>query len=313
MKVCIIGGTGRIGNALIPLVTTQGHQVLVVARGEKPLPQEPSPGQITFKEATYQRRDRTWYQFLEALEADVVIDLLGLDPPGVYQSLRGRIQHFIVTGPFRMYGEPRIVPTPEEMQGTSEFPELARRYQETVGVQHQARQDGVAFTAVVLPTVTGPGYVPPDLRGGADVAAHRVLRDGKTIRIPFGANALIAPCDVQDIARGILHILQNRNRAADEIFNIGPPYAITLETLIGLYATAYQVEFPIEYITWEDFLDHVVPRPDQHYFFRVHESPDIRKIQSRLQFEPHYTPEESVERSIRWMLEQQLLENHNGV
>jgi len=307
MDICIIGGTGRIGAALIPLLAADTDHLTVVARGNT-APRDQTPwDQVTVLAATYRRRDREWYRFLEELEAEVVVDLLGIDLPGTYRALGGRVRHLIAAGPFRMYGEPGIVPTPEEMQSPPDFPDMSRRYQEMIGVQHQARKDGVAFTGLILPTVTGPGYVPPDMRGEAEIAAHKALLNGETVRLPLGTSGLVAPCDVEDVARAFRHVVRHRDRAADELFNLGPPYAITVEALLGLYATAFQTEFSIEYVTWEAFAEQVVSRPEAQYFFRTHEAPDIRKIRERLDFEPHFTPEESVERSVRWMFDQHLL------
>lgn len=307
MDICIIGGTGRLGAALVPLLASESHRIMVIARGHTVRPEQNPWDQVIFQTATYRRRDRGWYRFLEGLEAEVVIDLLGIDLPGTYRALGGRVRHLVAAAPFRMYGEPRIVPTPEEMQSLPEFPDMSRRYRETIGVQHQARKDAVAFTAVVLPTVTGPGYLPPDMQGGVDIAAHKALFNGEPVRLPLGANGLVAPCDVEDVGRAFQQAVQHRDRAADELFNIGPPYAITVDTLLGLYATAFQREFPIEYVPWEEFSEQVVTRPEARYFFRTHEVPDIRKIRERLEFEPHFTPEESVERSLRWMLDRHLL------
>ena len=301
MRICIIGGTGHIGGMLVPLLRDAGHEISVVTRGKSSVPGGEVWKDVALLEGEYRRQDEEWHRFLREIHTDVMIDLLGVDFPAVYHELKDRAGHFVVCGSFWMYGPPQEVPTPEEMQNPCEFETYAIRYREILGIQNQADHDGVAFTAIMPSNICGPGKVPLEGRGGRDIEVHRAHRRGEPVLLPHGCNTLIAPCDVCDVASAFLMAVENRGNAAGEIYNIGPPYAITIGKFIETYATIYQTDIPVEYVGWERFFTEVLPEPGANYHFRAHMAPDTGKIREQLKFTPQYAPEESMQRAVEWM------------
>lgn len=307
MRACVIGGTGHIGSYLIPMLVETGMEISVVARGRTDIPGHQSWETVELLEADYIRRNEEWHTFIRRLKADVVIDLLGHDLPGVYHEIRNFATHLIACGSFWMYGPPQRIPTPEEAQNPCEFETYARRYRDILGIQGQAAHDSVSFTAIMPSNICGPGKIPIDVKGGRDAKVHRALAAGEPVVIPRGCNTLIAPCDVADVARGFFLAVTNRDAAAGEIFNVGPPYALTVEKFIQTYETIYRRNISIEYMDWVPFLKEYLSEPGANYHFREHMSPDIAKIRSKLGYEPQFTPEESMNRAVQWMYEEGIL------
>ena len=307
MKVCIIGGTGHIGSQLVPMLVDAGMDVSVVTRGQHNIPQNELWKNVVLLKADYRRQDVAWHRFLENLRVDVLVDLLGVDLPGTYHEAQKYIAHLVACGSFWMYGPPQIVPTPEETQNQCEFEEYSRRYYEIVGIRNQAIHDGLAFTAIMPTNICGPGKIPIDMKGGRNIGVHRAHAEGAEVVLPKGCNTLIAPCDVSDVAQGFFLAITQRERARGEIFNVGPPFALTMEKFIQTYETIYQCDLPREFMDWEPFLNEYLPEPGANYHFREHMSPDILKIREMLGYDPRYTPEESLHRAARWMRAQDLL------
>jgi len=69
MNVVVIGGTGHIGSFLVPQLVDDGHKVVVVSRGKRPVPKEGPWAKITYLEQEYKRGDETWQKFIASLEA----------------------------------------------------------------------------------------------------------------------------------------------------------------------------------------------------------------------------------------------------
>ncbi len=307
MKICVIGGTGHIAKFLVPMLVEDGHSVTVVSSGRKPLPRGGAWERVSHQTRPYLRDDDEWQRFIAELGAEVIIDLLGVDLPATYGAGKVSCKHIIACGSLWMLGEPKIIPTPEVTQGPCEFDGYAKRYQEIQGVMEEATRDGIAFTAIFPPNICGPGKIPLETQGGRNVEVHRELIQGGKVYLPQGCNNTIGPCDAQDIAQAFWLAVGQREKATDQIFNVGASYALTVEGFVQAYSAIYQVEIPIEYVNPDVFYKKIIPNPGANYHFRAQMLPDITKISEVLGYRPKYTPEETIERAALWMESQGLI------
>jgi nucleoside-diphosphate-sugar epimerase len=109
------------------------------------------------------------------------------------------------------------------------------------------------------------------------------------------------------VARGFFCAIKNREAASGEIFNVGSAYALTAEKFIQTYAGIYGTTIPIRLVPPEKYANEIMPDPGANFHFLEHMCPDISKISSRLEYRPRYTPEQTMERAVRWMVDQELL------
>jgi len=72
---------------------------------------------------------------------------------------------------------------------------------------------------------------------------------------------------------------------------------------VETYAAIYGSRIPIEWVSWQRFETEVMPDVGAHWHFRANMCPDITTIRQRLGYEPAYTPEQSLERAVRWMVD----------
>jgi nucleoside-diphosphate-sugar epimerase len=303
----VIGGSGHIGKNLVEMLVGDGHEVSIVTRGRTAIPSGGKWEKVTAIRHEYRRDDEEWARFIRATDAEVMIDIPGTDVPATYDAAKGKCKHFIACGSVWMFGEPRVVPTPEETQSPCPFEGYAIRYRELHETRDRAARDGIAFTAIMPPNICGPYQIPLEGRGGRSIEVHRAHMRGEPVPLPEPGNTLIGPCDAEDVAQGFFLALQHRDAAAGEIFNVGSAYALTALQFIEAYAQIYGVKIPIEWHTWQDYSTKVSPDLGANFHFKAHMCPDLTKISARLGYRPRYTPEETMSRAVSWMKTEGLL------
>ena len=306
MKILIIGGTGHIGSFLVPMLADKAEKVIAVSSSRTSV-EAPGWENVQLVRAVYKRNDREWSDFINQIEFDVLIDILEIDAPTTYEAAKPHCKHYIACGSLWMFGPPRLVPTPEITQGPCPFAGYATRYGGLLSTQERAESDTVAFTAIMPPNICGPGKIPLDGHGGRDLEVHKAHMQGKPVKLFHGCNTLIGPCDAEDIARAFFLAVCKPEAAAGEIFNVGSAYALPAVQFIEAYGEIYNSKIPIEFLSSEVFLNSVLPDPGAHYHFTQHMLPNISKIRSKLGYKPMYTPEETMERAVKWMRDQGLL------
>lgn len=302
MNVCIIGATGHIGRHLVPMLRREGIGVTAITRGRLDVPADAGWDAVRIVNAEYAAHDQNWQRALRVAlaGADVLIDLLGVDLSACYDAARERCAHVIACGSIWMLGKPRSVPCPPAVQAPFHGDAYARRWSVIEEVLAQSRAGGPAFTAILPPNICGPGKIPLDTRGTRNIEVHRALARGVEAILPEGADVLIGPCDAEDVARGFFLAVMHPDRAAGQVFNVGPAYALTAAQFIETYAQIHGVDIPIRRVAWDEFT-RVIPDPSARYHFEAHMCPDITLTRAQLGYIPRFTPEQSMRRAVEWM------------
>jgi len=304
MKILVIGATGHVGHVLVPMLVEAGHEVVAVSRGRVPAPTGDAWRGVRF--AVGNSTSEAGLSPLTAHRPEAVIDIPGTAAT-TYRVFRGVAQHIVAIGSVWMFGEPRVVPTPEETQGPCPFASYAERYQDILRLVAASATDGVAFTAIMEPNICGPGKIPLDCLGGRDIEQHRAHARGETVVLPEGAEALVAPGDIEDIARCFLLAVTRREQAAGQMFNVGPASALTWSELVAAYGELYGVSIPIRRVGWTEYQEKISPGLGHWFHLKAHMCPDIGKARRLLGYEPRYTPRQTLARAVKWMRDKNLL------
>ncbi len=304
MKIFIIGGTGHIGSHLVPMLISQGHEVYLGTRGKHSLTDK------AFEGAKHVPCDALSDESLLEIAENYTFDTI-VDFPGTafraWNIFKDKVSHLVACGSLWMLGRPKIVPTPEITQAECFDSGYRKRY---AAMQQMLAESGnckAVFTAIMVPNISGPGKIPLDTVGGRDIEVHRAAMRGETVYLPEGPETLIAPCDAHDLAALFALAINQRIAAAGQIFNAGPAYALSATDLVKAFEKIYNTEIPIEYVPWEEYKTKINPPIGNWWHFYAHMCPDISKARKLLGYEPRYTPEQSLERAVEWMKEQNLL------
>ena len=299
MNVLVVGGTGHVGKFMIPKLVEAKYEIIVAGSGRTPLPNDAAWKKVQY--VTCDVKDNNSLKKLINYLPEVVIDMTG-QIWNIYNELKTVSKHFIACGSLWMYGEPRVVPTPEETQNDCIVSEdYKKRYFELLKLLEISKKDNIAFTAIMPPNICGPGKIPIDCLGGRSIDVHRDHAAGKEVILPDGPDVLIGPCDAEDIASCFVKAVENRYKAAGQIFNVGSQYALTATQLVRVFSKIYNVMIPIRYRSWHEYKTTISPGIGYWWHFKAHMCPDISKAQKLLGYESLYTPEQSLHRAVDWM------------
>ncbi|MFH0797080.1 MAG: NAD(P)-dependent oxidoreductase [Candidatus Omnitrophota bacterium] len=310
MKVMIIGGTGHIGTFLTRILLDDGYEVGIISSGRTPIGDESIEKKVRLVKMKYpdMLSDGTFASLLREKKINVVVDILQGDIQSVYAHCLGAgVSQLVMCGSIWMFGRPKSVPTPEVTQTECPFEGYRQRYAEMLKTIEQSKKEKISVSAIMPPNICGPEKVPLEGMGGRSIDVHRAHQKGAPVVLPFPGTNLIGPCDAEDVARGFYCAVKNRDAAAGEIFNVGSAYALTAEKFIRTYADIYGTRIPIEYVSTEKYIKEISPDLGANFHFTEHMCPDISKISSRVGYKPHYTPEETMERSVKWMYNKGIL------
>jgi nucleoside-diphosphate-sugar epimerase len=304
MKVLVIGGTGHVGHFMVPKLAAAGFEVIVVGSGKTPLPTDKAWAGVKYLACDVRNADQL--NQLADERPGTVIDMTG-SVWDIYHQLKGVCRHVVACGSLWMYGEPKVVPTPEQTASECVFDGYKKRYSQIQQLIEMGKKDGVAFTAIMPPNICGPGKIPLDCLGGRGLDVHKAHQAGREVILPDGPDVLIGPCDAEDIADCFVKAILNRERSSYQIFNVGSAYALTAAQFVNAYADIYQVEIPIKRVSWSEYITNVSPDIGYWWHFKAHMCPDISKAKKLLGYQPKYTPEMTMRRAVEWMRGQKLL------
>lgn len=304
MKILVVGGTGHMGNYLVPKLLENGHEVYIGSRGKRTPRDEKSLAGAKF--LVFDTSDREKISALKNENFDVIIDFPG-NAKLFWDLLGDSVGHIIACGSLWMYGYPKIIPTPEKSFDKCFAPSYALRFEQILEMQAQSGKNKAVFTAIMPPNVCGPGKIPIDQYGGRDLEYHKQMSRGEKVYLPEGPEALIGPCDAEDIASLFALAVENREKAAGQIFNVGSAYALTAGQFVQAYAEIYGVEIPVERVSWEKYITEINASQGAWWHFYASMCPDISKARKLLGYEPRYTPEQTMKRAVDWMRAEGLL------
>jgi nucleoside-diphosphate-sugar epimerase len=305
-KTLVIGGTGHIGTFLTRLLVEAGYEVDVMTSGHQPPPEGDIYRQVKYFTLSYADglADGSFLAWLREERPRVVVDILAGDLGAVWEAARqAGVAQVVACGSVWMWGRPKVVPTPESPQTPCPFEGYAQRLAELFQTLERSRAVGPSLSAIMPPNICGPGKIPLEASGGRSLQVHQAHRRGETVILPAPGTNLIGPCDAEDVARGFLCAIQHPEQAAGEIFNVGSAYALTSERFVGAYAELYGTSIPIDYVSPEVYAREVSPELGSNFHFLEHMCPDITKVSTRLSYHPLYTPEQTLERAVRWMFD----------
>ncbi|MFN3925950.1 MAG: NAD-dependent epimerase/dehydratase family protein [Pseudanabaenaceae cyanobacterium] len=228
MKILIMGGTRFVGVALTKLLVSQGHEVVLFNRGNRPAPvagirvihgDRTDPQQIKDQlagedfDAIFDNNAR------ELQDAQTLIDLF-----------TGRIQHYVYMSSAGVYLESEILP---HVEGDATDPQSRHKGKlDTESyLQQKYQKDGFPFTAIRPTYIYGP-------QNYNDIEAwffDRICHD-RPLPIPDRGLHITQLGHVSDLGRAMAAVL-GKKLAVGQIYNVADPRYVTFLGLARACAT----------------------------------------------------------------------------
>ncbi|HTL87988.1 MAG TPA: NAD-dependent epimerase/dehydratase family protein [Leptolyngbya sp.] len=274
MRILIMGGTRFIGVYLTQLLVSQGHEVTLFNRGNKPAPVQ------GIQQIHGDRTNSKDLQQLADRDFDAIFDNNGrelTDTQPLAERFKDRVQHFVYMSSAGVYLKSDQMP---HVEGDAVDPKS----------RHKGKHDTEAYlaNAGILFTSIRPTYI-YGAQNYNDLEAwffDRIVRD-RPVPIPGHGQHFTQFGHVKDLAAAMAKVLGN-STAIGQIYNVSGDRAVTFDGLARACAEAIGKDpSRLELVHYDpkkfDFgKKKAFPMRTQHFFT------DIHKAKAELNWTPEF-------------------------
>ncbi len=275
MRVLVMGGTRFIGVYLTQILVDQGHDVVLLNRGNKPAPVEGVQQIQCDRKDVTQLKDKLSGESFDAIFDNNGRELSDTQP--LMELFGDQVKHFVYVSSAGVYLKTDQLPHQED-----DAVDPNSRHKGKFETEAYLAEQNVPFTSVRPVYIYGP-------QNYNDVEAwffDRIVRD-RTVPIPGNGMHITQLGHVQDLARAMAAVLGN-SQAIGQIYNISGDRYVTFDGLAKACAIAAGKDpGALELVHYNpkqfDFGKRkAFPMRVQHFFA------DIHKAQAELEWQPQF-------------------------
>lgn len=275
MRVLVMGGTRFIGVYLTQILVEQGHDVVLLNRGNKPAPVEGVQQIHCDRKDVAQLKDKLAGETFDAIFDNNGREMSDTQP--LVELFGHQVQHFVYVSSAGVYRKTDQLPHRED-----DAVDPNSRHKGKFETEAYLAEQNVPFTSVRPVYIYGP-------QNYNDVEAwffDRIVRD-RAVPIPGNGMHITQLGHVQDLARSMAAVLGNP-QAIGQIYNISGDRYVTFDGLAKACAIAAGKDpNTLELVHYNpkqfDFGKRkAFPLRVQHFFA------DIHKAQTELDWQPRF-------------------------
>lgn len=312
MRIAVIGGTGHVGTYLVPRLVEQGHDVVVVSRGQKQ-PYQPHGAWERVQRVTFDRKkaeeEGTFGERIAQLEAEVVVDMICFKPDQAAQlveALRGKVEHFLHCGTIWVHGHSVELPTTEDVARRPLGDYGTNKAAIEAMLQAETRTGGLPCTVVHAGHIVGPGWVPINPAGHNDPVVFGKLARGEEVALPHFGMETLHHVHADDVAQVFVAAISSWSASAGESFHAVSPRPVTLRGYAEAVAGWFGREAHLRFLPWDQWAAGLDEKLSGMTKDHILHSPNcsIEKARRLLGFEPRYTSLEAIREAVHWLVVQ---------
>ncbi|MDR2748129.1 MAG: NAD-dependent epimerase/dehydratase family protein [Treponema sp.] len=294
----IIGGKGKVGSYLAPLLGAEGFELINVSRG-KTGPVLADPVWEKVRQINLDRGGPGFAERIAELKPDIVLDMICFetaDMLALVEALRGRVSHYLVTGSMWMHGPGTELPVAED-----EDREPLEHYgKEKSGmdraIAREFRAGGFPGTIVHPGHIVCPADIPINPQGCKSLEAFRILKNGEPLWLPNFGMETLHHVHAADVAGVFMAAVKAGKAAYGEGFHAVSPRALSLRGYAAAAAAWYGRKAELRFEPYDAWKNRVSPGDGEATLTHILHSPSgsMEKAKRLLGFSPAYTSLEAV-------------------
>ena len=257
MKILFIGGTGNISAECAALLHERGHEILVLSRGQTPVPPEYRAIRADRKDAAAMR------VALKGVQPDVVLNFLGYDVPEVqmdYDLFQGAVRQYVFISSTVVYAKPPLkLPLTEDAPLGNPWWDYAQKKLACEQWLQQRRKETGFPVTIVRPSHTySKRWIPNPVSSGSYTFAAR-LEQGKPVYVHDDGESPWTLTTAADFAVGLAGLV-GKTEAIGEAFHITSDEVLTWNQIYAEIASALGVASPQIVKVPTEFICQVAPQ-----------------------------------------------------
>jgi nucleoside-diphosphate-sugar epimerase len=297
-RAVIIGGKGKVGSYLAPLLAAEGFELVNVSRG-KTEPLVPGPVWEKVSQCSLDRGSPGFAERIAELRPDIVLDMICFetaDMIALIQALRGKAAHYLVTGSMWMHGPGTAVPVAEDedREPLEHYGEEKSRMDQTLA--REFRDNGFPGTIVHPGHIVCPGDIPINPQGCKSLDAFRTLKNGEPLWLPNFGMETVHHVHAADVAGLFMAALKAGRPSYGEGFHAVSPRALSLRGYAAAAARWYGKKAELRFEPYDAWKNRVPPRDAEAALTHILHSPSgsMEKARRLLGFSPAHKSLEAV-------------------
>jgi nucleoside-diphosphate-sugar epimerase len=297
-RALIIGGKGKVGGYLVPMLVAEGYEVINVSRGiTEPYIKSEEWNQV--KQLTIDRSMEGFEEQIVAQNPDIVVDMICFkneDMIRLINSLRNHISHYLVCGSVWMHGHSASIPVLEEE---------SRNPLEEYGIQKNMMDRTISeeFSKHSFPgTIIHPGHIvcPGDIpinpQGCKNLTAFTILKSGEALFLPNFGMETVHHVHAKDVASLFLAAIKAGKPSFGQGFHSVSPRAVSLRGYAEEVASWYGQVANLVFEPFDTWKNRVSEKDAQMTLSHILHSPSasMEKAKRLLGYDPKYTSFEAI-------------------
>jgi nucleoside-diphosphate-sugar epimerase len=311
-RAVIIGGTGKVGTYLVPMLVADGFEVINVSR-DSSKPFVPHGCWESVEQVRLDRNDPEFAQKIAALEPDIVVDKICFkesDMLALIAALEGRVEHYLVTGSVWCHGPGSVVPNTEDedLNPLGEYGIEKLKMARTLKRKYALSQ----FPGTIIHPghIVGPGHPPINPQGNQNPKVFEALMHGEPVTIPNFGMETVHHVHANDVAGVFRAAIRAGGPSYGHPFHAVSTGAVTLRGYAQEVASWFGMEANLVFKPFDEFSNDVSEADANSTYEHIWRSSNhsMEKAKRLLGFTPGYSSFEAVKESLEWMISNGVVE-----
>ncbi len=305
-RAVIIGGKGKVGTYLVPMLCENGYEVINVSRGSSnPYLEHGCWKQV--QQVSIDRADPAFAETIADLKPDVVVDMICFtleDMKKLVSALNGVVSHYLVCGSVWVHGSSTCVPYSEE-QDLTPFGEYGiQKLAMTREIERLYATTGFPGTVVHPGHIVGPGHLPLNPQANKNTAVFEALIHGRPVALPNLGMETIHHVHAEDVAGVFFAAIQAGSVSFGQAFHAVSPGALTLRGYAQAVAGWFGQTANLQFLPYEEWKNGVSPQEAAQTLEHILHAPNasMEKAKRLLGFVPRHSSLSAVREALDYML-----------